>query len=118
MNEWFFHFCIPNIKYSDVGRNFVSAIVREICSSFGIKRSTTTSNHTLGNGQVERFNRKLLGLIRMLSREEIGKWPIHLNKLIHSHDTMPHTTTGYSPFYLMFNREDRIVTDETLVGQG
>ena len=101
MNEWFFNFGIPNRIHSDMGRNFVSAVVREICSSFGSKRSTTNPYHPMGNGQVERFNRTLLGLIRTLSREERGKWSIHLNKLIHSYNTMPHTSTGYSPFYLM-----------------
>ena len=118
MKEWFFNFGIPNRIHSDMGRNFVSAVVREICSSFWIKRSTTTPYHPMGNDQVERFNRTLLGLIRTLSREERGKWPIHLNKLIHSYNTMPLTSTGYSPFYLMFNREDMIPTEETLVGHG
>ena len=118
MNEWFFNFGIPNRIHSDMGRNFVSAVVREICSSFGIKRSTTTPYHPMGNSQVESFNRTLLGLIRTLSREKRGKWSIHLNKLIHSYNTMPHTSTGYSSFYLMFNREDRIPTEETLVEQG
>ena len=40
-NEWFFNFSIPNRIHSAMGRTVVSAVVREICSSFGIKRSTT-----------------------------------------------------------------------------
>ena len=40
-NEWFFHFGIPNRIHSDMGRNFMSAVVKELCSSFGIKCSTT-----------------------------------------------------------------------------
>ena len=41
MNEWYFLIGIPNKIYSDMGRNSVSAIVIEICSSVGIKLSTT-----------------------------------------------------------------------------
>ena len=71
-------------------RNFVSAVMREICSSFVIKLSTTTPYDPMGN--IERFNRTLSGLIITLSREERGKWPIHLNKMIHSYNTIPHTS--------------------------
>ena len=59
-----------------------------------------------------------MGLFRTLSRKERGKWPIPLNKLIHSYNTMPHTSTCYSLLYLMFNREYSIQIEYTLVGKG
>ena len=49
-------FGMPTKLISDCGANFTSALVKELCSAFGIQRCRTTAYHTQCNGQVERFH--------------------------------------------------------------
>ena len=116
MNEWIFNFGVPDRIHSDQGRNFMSALVKELCLLFGIQQSKTTPYHPIGNGQVERMNRTIQSLLRTLSVNEKNKWPLHLNKLTYVYNRTPHAVTGYSPFYLMFMREERLLVDRRLVG--
>ena len=52
----------------------------------------------MGNGQVERANRTIQGLLRTLNTNEKKKWPMHIDKLIHAYNNTPHCSTGYTPF--------------------
>ena len=38
---------------TDQGKAFISEVVEQLCSQFGISQSTTTAYHPQGNGQVE-----------------------------------------------------------------
>ena len=53
-------------------------------------------------------NRSIINMLRTLGEEEKSKWPIHLPKLLHAYNSTPHATTSYTPFVLMFGREERL----------
>ena len=65
----------------------------------------TSSYHPMGNGQPERFNRTLLTMIGTLSNANKADWQNWVNHLTHAYNCTKSQVTGYSPFFLMFRRE-------------
>ena len=63
-------FGAPTKLLSNRGANFMSALVEELCSAFGIQKCRTTAYHTQCNGQVEHFHQTLFRMIGKLSHEK------------------------------------------------
>ena len=99
-------FGVPSILHSNQGRDFESHMLHLMLQAFGIKKSRITAYHPQCDGMVERFNRSLLQLLRCyVSTEE--DWE---NYLPLAYRTAPHSTTGVSPFHLMFGRDPKQAT--------
>ena len=107
MNDWIFCYGIPLRIHTDLGRNFQSEVVREICKLFGIRQSRTSPYHP--EGMCELMNRSIITMLRTLCSEDKCQLPIP--KLIHAYNCTPHKTTGFSPFFLMFGREENLLVD-------
>ena len=93
---------MPEILHSDQGQNFESTLLHNTLEVFGVTKSHTTAYHPQGGGMVERFNRSLLQLLRAYVEKE---WERYLPLVLFAYRTATHTSTGVSPFMLMFGRQ-------------
>eukprot|EP00731_Ephydatia_muelleri_P006303 Em0003g551a len=99
---------LPEKLHSDQGRQFESEIVKQLCRLLKIEKSMTTPYHPQSDGFVERFNRTLLNLLSTSSGQHPSEWDTSLHKACVAYHTSVQSTTGYSPFFLMFGREARL----------
>ena len=76
-----------------------------------IKKSSTTAYHPAGNGQVENANKtvKILLMGKVDSAPEA--WDQHLGPCLMAYRSFEHSSTGYTPYSLMFGREVRLPLD-------
>ncbi len=109
-NNFFIHYGIPERLHSDQGRDFESAVIKDLCLLLGIKKTRTTPYHPRGN-PVERFNRTLLQMLGTLQEEDKIKWRDHVQHLVHAYNCTKNDTTGYSPYQLMFGRQPSLPID-------
>ena len=95
-------FGAPAKLLSDQGVNFMSALVEELCSAFGIQKCRTTAYYAQCNEQVECFHQTLFHMIGKLSRDKKAQWEQHLPEFLQAYNSTWSAVTGYSPHYLMF----------------
>ena len=95
----------------DQGKAFTSEVAEQLCSQFGISKSTTTAYHPQGNGQIERAHQTLGKMIGKLEDEYKGQWLRHLSKLTHAYNSTRSTVTGYSSHFLLFGQWPRLPID-------
>lgn len=98
---------IPEVLHSDQGQNFESTILKETLQAFGIAKSRTTAYHPQGDGMVERLNRSLLQLLRLYVDKQPADWERYLPLVLYAYRTAVHSSTGVSPFQLMFGRQPK-----------
>ena len=113
-DHWFAHYGVPAQIHSDQGRNFESRLIKELCCLYGITKTRTSPYHPQGNGQTERFNRTLYGLIKSLESSRRNHWPDLLQHLVFMYNSTPHSVTGFTPYSLMFGREPMVPLDHLL----
>ena len=114
VDKWFYVYGIPARIHSDQGWSFDNQIMQHLYALYGIEQSTTMPYNPRGNAYCERFNRTMIGLLTSLSKEQKDNWPLHLPSLVFAYNAMPHSTTGYQPYELMFGRKAPTICDAWL----
>ena len=111
VDEVFMRFSPPEQLHSDQGKQFESKLMAELCKLLHIKKTRTSPYHPQYDGMVERFNRTLLNMLAAHCEDHPWDWEQHVHEVCMAYNTSVHSSTGYTPFYLMFGRQARLPVD-------
>ena len=102
---WIKHYGCPREIHSDQGRQFVSAVFKEICKLLEINKSQTTPLHPSSDGLVERMNRTVKSMLSKFVRADQKDWDTHIDYIVMAYNTTPQESTGVSPHRLVYGDE-------------
>ena len=97
---------LPMLVKTDNGRQFISEQTTTYFQEMGIQQVNSTPLNPSENGEVERQNRTILKTIKIAKAQNLD-WHEELDKFLLIFRTTPHSSTGFTPSNLMFNREMR-----------
>ena len=100
--EWIMRFEASKRIRSDQECNFKGKMIQEICKIYGISKSRTSRT-------IQRITVNMNASIEPCITFPLKKkreWQEFLPELVFAYNCTPHSTTGYSPYYLFFSRED------------
>ena len=100
---------VPHSIITDNGSNFTADKVKTWCSNMGIKLDYASVYHPQTNGQVERATGLIMSgikprLVRSL-KESDTHWVEELDAVLWGLRTTPNRTTGYTPFFMVYDTE-------------
>ena len=98
---------ILNEILMDQGSNFTSQLLMEIYRLLHVRPIRTTQYHPQTDGLVERFNQTLKSMLRKTAIEEGNDWDRLIPYLLFAYREVPQSSTGFSPFELLFGRPVR-----------
>ena len=104
-------FSAPVYLVSDQGKAFTGHVITHLCELYGVQKLRTSPYHAQTNGQVERMNQMIIGMIGKLEEDRKACWSKHLPELLMAYNATCSAVTGYSPYYLLFGRRPRIPVD-------
>ncbi|KAJ8023192.1 hypothetical protein HOLleu_38300 [Holothuria leucospilota] len=98
---------IPEEIVSDQGANFTSKLMQEVCTSLEIDHLKSSPYHPQTNGLVERFNGTLKAMLRAFVTQAPETWDRYIPYLLFAYREVPQSSTGFSPFELLYGRKVR-----------
>ena len=101
----------PARLLSDKGSNFESRLFQEMCRVMGVTKLRTSSYHPSCNGLIERFHRCLHAMLIKVMSENQRDWDGHLSYVLGAYRSSVHSTTNFTPNYLLFGGENRAPMD-------
>ena len=89
---------------SDQGMHFLNDMIRAITTTYLIKHRKTTPYNPKANGLTERANEIVGKVLNKMVSAHKTDWDRKLQSAVHAYNTSEKTTTGKSPFFLVFGQ--------------
>lgn len=104
----FRHHGLPEFLVSDRDPRFTSHFWKALFARLGSRLSMSTADHPESDGQTERVNRVLEDILRSVAAENPKQWSQLLPAIELAMNNAVHSSTGYSPFSLLYGRHPRL----------
>ena len=107
VDDYVCNFGIPKRLITDQGSPLIGKVCTELFKILGIHKSQTTAFHPQSDN-VERYNRNILRMLRKYCYRMQHKWDTYVHLLAYAYNACVHSSTGESPFFLMYGRNPAI----------
>ena len=99
---------VPNRIIHDRAAEFLSEVLQETAELLGVSQLPTSGGHPQTDGLVERFNQTLKQMLAKMVTTKGRDWDVLLGPVLLAYRATPHTSTGMSPFYLLYGRNPQL----------
>jgi len=101
-DEWICRHSAPEMLFTDNGTEFKNQVMAKLCEYLNVKQRFTAPYHPQSNASAERFNRTMITYLRKyITDRKALEWEELLPAAQLSYNTQVHSSTGYSPYYLV-----------------
>lgn len=114
VQEVFTRFGMVREILTDRGSVFTSNQVRGILSNYGSRQILATTMHHQTLGLVERLNQTILKMLSKYVDETQRDWCVYLPQVVFAYNCSKQASTKYSPYFVMYSREPRFISDLNL----
>ena len=111
-------FGCPVLQTSDMGEEYQNDVMRHIADLLGIQLYRTTVYRPSSNGVVERVHRTINAIFAKMVDENQTNWFELTPYVTFAYSTSYHSSTTFSPFYLLYLREACILIDLAMENVG
>lgn len=108
---------LPENIICDRDPRWASDFWREVARLLGSSMLMSSSHHPQHDGQTEILNRHLATLLRAYIGKDKTSWAEWLHVVEFAYNSSLHSSTGYTPFYLLRGFEPRAPSDFLLLSQ-
>ena len=99
------------LQVHDNGPEFVNAILGHLSRMMGIQDLRSTPYRPVANSAIERTHRTINAVFAKTIKEHQKDWHEQAKYVCFAYNTAKHSSTTFSPFYLVFLREPRVGID-------
>ena len=114
MEEIFPRYGAPLQLLTDNGPENVNSVMKRTLDNLNIHHVTTSFYHPQANGKVERLHRTMNDILAKAIGDNSQSWDLHLNQMLAAIRFSVNSTTGFSPFYLLYSRDVVLPLDNLL----
>jgi transposase InsO family protein len=104
-NQIIARFDVPREIVTDHGSHFQNQMMTELTSNLGLQQEHSSPYYPQANGQVEAVNKSLKTILQRTINSAKSNWNLMLYSTLWAYRTSVKTTTGFSPFQLVYRLE-------------
>ncbi|VDH98972.1 Hypothetical predicted protein [Mytilus galloprovincialis] len=101
---WVKRYGCPVEIHSDQGRQYESAVFRELCQLLKINKTRTTPLHPRSDGMIERMNRTVNDVLSKYIKKHQKDWDENLASFVMAYNGTPHESTAITPHCMIYGR--------------
>jgi len=116
LDHWVPTYGPPATVASENGPQFRFTLFQGICSLLGIASRYSTTDHPRTNGQVKRYNRTIVGHLRMYVEDHQDRRDDLASILTPAYNSRPQQSTGVAPLEFVTPERVRNLSVECMVG--
>jgi hypothetical protein len=98
-------FGVPQAIVTDHGSHFQNQMMGELHTKLGFLHENSSPYYPQENGQVEAINKVLKTMLQRMVGVNKTSWHLHLFSALWAYRTSVKTTTGFTPFQLVYRIE-------------